>query len=111
MTEGKLWLLLVPSQVDDGVILYDQKMPGSVGLLAEDSFTFTISSPPAFLPLHTFTIVISYQTSKHRNSSHPRTRLLSNKGVGAVLIFFNVQEVDNDYEISNNINLWIITDD
>lgn len=71
----------MPSQVNEGVILYDQKMPEPVGWSAEDSFTFTISSPPAFLPLHTFTILISYQTSKHNRSSHPRTRLLSNEGV------------------------------
>lgn len=75
-------------QVNEGVILYDQKMPESVGWLATDSFTFTISSPPAFLPLHNFTIVISYEKSEHHNSTHPRTKLLSNKGAVPWLFFY-----------------------
>lgn len=60
--------------------MYDQKMPESVGWSAEDSFSFTVSSPPAFLLQHTFTILISYQANEHRSSPHPKTRLLSNEG-------------------------------
>lgn len=78
--EGELLSLLVPCQVNEGVILYDQKMPESVGWSAEDSFSFTVSSPPAFLPPHTFTILISYQANEHRSDPHPKTRLLSNEG-------------------------------
>uniref|UniRef100_A0A3B5LFX8 Laminin G domain-containing protein n=1 Tax=Xiphophorus couchianus TaxID=32473 RepID=A0A3B5LFX8_9TELE len=49
------------SMVNDGLILYDQNQPESVGWSAADAFSFTVSSPPAFLPPHTFTILISYQ--------------------------------------------------
>lgn len=71
-------LFVSASQVNDGVILYDQKEP--VGWSAEDSFSFTVSSPPAFLPLHTFTILISYQANRHRDNPDPKTRLLNNEG-------------------------------
>lgn len=88
----------MPSQVNRGVILYDQKVPESVGWSAEDSFTFTVSSPPAFLPLHTFTILISYQTGKRPGSSHPRTRLLSNEGVAHILyLMFRISTMTERY--------------
>uniref|UniRef100_A0A672Z8C2 Laminin G domain-containing protein n=1 Tax=Sphaeramia orbicularis TaxID=375764 RepID=A0A672Z8C2_9TELE len=67
------------SEVNEGVILYDQNKPESVGWSAADVFTFTVSSPPAFLPPHTFTILVSFQANEHHD--HPyRTRLLNNAG-------------------------------
>ncbi len=68
------------SQVNDGVILYDQKEPESVGWSAEDFFSFTVSSPPAFLPPHTFTFLISYQANKHHDNIKHKTRLRNNAG-------------------------------
>lgn len=73
------------SQVNDGVILYDQKKPESVGWSAADSFSFTVSSPPAFLPPHTFTILISYQANEHHDNPHHKTRLLNNAGAVRLL--------------------------
>ncbi|XP_015241759.1 PREDICTED: chondroitin sulfate proteoglycan 4-like [Cyprinodon variegatus] len=66
--------------VNDGLILYDQNKPESVGWSAADSFSFTVSSPPAFLPPHTFTILISYQANDHLGNPQQRTRLLNNAG-------------------------------
>uniref|UniRef100_UPI0037E72B16 chondroitin sulfate proteoglycan 4-like n=1 Tax=Semicossyphus pulcher TaxID=241346 RepID=UPI0037E72B16 len=68
------------SMVKDGVILYDQNKPQSVGWSAADSFAFTVSSPPAVLPPHTFTILISYQANEHHDNPHHKTRLLNNAG-------------------------------
>ncbi|TDH01911.1 hypothetical protein EPR50_G00167550 [Perca flavescens] len=68
------------SMVNDGVILYDQNKPQSVGWSAADSFSFTVSSPPAFLPPHIFTILISYQANKHHDRAQHKTRLLNNAG-------------------------------
>ncbi|XP_068190163.1 chondroitin sulfate proteoglycan 4-like [Antennarius striatus] len=68
------------SMVNDGVILYDQKRPESVGWSAADSFSFTVSSRPAFLPPQSFTIIISYQANKHHNNAQRKTRLLNNAG-------------------------------
>ncbi|KAM9735104.1 chondroitin sulfate proteoglycan 4-like [Menidia menidia] len=68
------------AMVRDGVILYDQNKPQSVGWSAADSFSFTVSSPPAFLPTHTFSILISYQANEHQDSRHSKTRLLNNAG-------------------------------
>ncbi|MEQ2202918.1 hypothetical protein XENOCAPTIV_020019 [Xenoophorus captivus] len=65
-------------QVNDGLILYDQNKPESVGWSAADSFSFTVSSPPAFLPPHTFTILISYQANEHLGIPQHRTKLLNN---------------------------------
>ncbi|XP_077353962.1 chondroitin sulfate proteoglycan 4-like isoform X1 [Festucalex cinctus] len=67
------------SMVNSGVIMYDQNKPDSVGWLAADTFSFTVSSPPAFLPPTTFTILISYQANKHHNHQHD-TRLSNNAG-------------------------------
>ncbi|XP_077593713.1 chondroitin sulfate proteoglycan 4-like [Stigmatopora nigra] len=67
------------SMVNSGTILYDQNKPESVGRLASDTFSFTVSSPPAFLPPSTFTILISYQANKHHNSQH-NTKLSNNAG-------------------------------
>ncbi|KAM3600638.1 uncharacterized protein V6R79_026433 [Siganus canaliculatus] len=68
------------SMVNDGVVLYDQKKPELVGWSATDSFSFTVSSPPAFLSVHTFTILISYQANEHHDNSQHKTRLLNNAG-------------------------------
>ncbi|KAF7655510.1 hypothetical protein LDENG_00054980 [Lucifuga dentata] len=78
------------SMVNDGVILYDQNKPESVGWSATDSFSFTVSSPPVLLPPHTFTILISYQANVHHDYPH-KTRLLNNAGAvvdegGSVII-------------------------
>uniref|UniRef100_A0A667WSY4 Laminin G domain-containing protein n=1 Tax=Myripristis murdjan TaxID=586833 RepID=A0A667WSY4_9TELE len=63
-------LNIIPApQVNEGVILYDQNKPESVGWLASDSFSFTVSSPPAFLAPSTFTILISYQAKAQRNQN------------------------------------------
>ncbi|XP_061657566.1 chondroitin sulfate proteoglycan 4-like [Syngnathoides biaculeatus] len=67
------------SMVNSGVILYDQNKPESVGWLAADTFSFTVSSPPAFLPPTTFTILISYQANKHHDQQHD-SRLSNNAG-------------------------------
>ncbi|XP_061590352.1 chondroitin sulfate proteoglycan 4-like [Cololabis saira] len=66
------------SMVNHGVVLYDQNKPESVGWSAADYFSFTVSSPPAFLPSHTFTILISYQANAPHDN--PKTRLLNNAG-------------------------------
>ncbi|XP_056259893.1 chondroitin sulfate proteoglycan 4-like [Seriola aureovittata] len=68
------------SMVNDGVILYDQNKPESVGWSAADYFSFTVSSPPAFLPPHTFTFLISYQANEHHDHPQHKTRLLNNAG-------------------------------
>lgn len=75
-------VLISPPQVNHGAILYDQKEAESVGWSAADSFSFTVSSPPAVLPPHTFTILISYLANEHQNSLQ-RSRLLSNAGAAA----------------------------
>lgn len=67
------------SQVNHGVILYHQNQPKSVGWSASDSFSFTVSSPPAFLHPHTFTILISYQARKRHQNPHS-TSLMNNAG-------------------------------
>ncbi|KAM9841260.1 chondroitin sulfate proteoglycan 4-like [Aulostomus maculatus] len=68
------------NMVNAGVVLYDQNKPESVGWSAADSFSFTVSSPPAFLPPHTFTILISYQANEHHDNPQHRTQLLNNAG-------------------------------
>ncbi|XP_056157893.1 chondroitin sulfate proteoglycan 4-like [Lampris incognitus] len=71
------------SKLNDGVILYDQNQPESVGWSAKDSFSFTVTSLPAVLPPHTFVILISYQANTHKQQSRhtpPVTRLRVNTG-------------------------------
>lgn len=80
-------LVVSVSQVNDGVILYDQNKPESVGWSAADTFSFTVSSPPAFLPPHTFTILISYQANEHHDNLQHRTRLLNNAGIVRPCVF------------------------
>ncbi|KAM3874426.1 chondroitin sulfate proteoglycan 4-like [Diretmus argenteus] len=68
--------------VTDGLIWYDQNQPEAVGWSATDYFSFTVSSPPAFLPPHTFIISISYQAnSRYRYQPQRKTKLLANTGV------------------------------
>uniref|UniRef100_A0A3Q3N4U9 Chondroitin sulfate proteoglycan 4bb n=1 Tax=Labrus bergylta TaxID=56723 RepID=A0A3Q3N4U9_9LABR len=52
----------------------------SLSIASADSFSFTVSSPPAFLPPHTFSILISYQANEHHDDSKYKTRLLNNAG-------------------------------
>nr|XP_057909627.1 chondroitin sulfate proteoglycan 4-like isoform X2 [Doryrhamphus excisus] len=66
--------------VNLGVVSYDQNKTESVGWLAADTFSFTVSSPPAFLPPNTFTILISYQANKHHHDHQHDSRLLNNAG-------------------------------
>ncbi|XP_041667302.1 chondroitin sulfate proteoglycan 4-like [Cheilinus undulatus] len=79
------------SMVNDGVVLYDQNKPQAVGWSATDSFSFTVSSPPAFLSPHTFNILISYQANEHHDNPQYKTGLVSNAGAvvdegGSVMI-------------------------
>ncbi|KAK7895391.1 hypothetical protein WMY93_020716 [Mugilogobius chulae] len=67
------------SMVNEGQVLYAQNKPELVGWSATDTFSFTVSSPPAFLPPHTFSILVSYQANQHHDFSH-KTRLLNNAG-------------------------------
>ncbi|XP_074547006.1 chondroitin sulfate proteoglycan 4-like [Halichoeres trimaculatus] len=68
------------SMVNEGVILYDQNKPQPVGWSAVDSFSFTVSSPPSFLPPHTFTILISSWAHQHHDNPQHKNRLLRNEG-------------------------------
>lgn len=86
-------LHLTFSQVNDGVILYDQNKPESVGWSAADSFSFTVSSPPAFLPPHTFTILISYQANEHHDNPQHKTRLLNNAGTDELNLKYSTNPV------------------
>uniref|UniRef100_A0A665TYT0 Chondroitin sulfate proteoglycan 4-like n=1 Tax=Echeneis naucrates TaxID=173247 RepID=A0A665TYT0_ECHNA len=51
-----------------------------LGWSAADYFSFTVSSPPAFLHPHTFSILISYQANEHHDNPQHKTRLLNNAG-------------------------------
>lgn len=73
-------------QVNDGVILYEQTRPQTVGWSTTDSFTFTASSPPAALPAHNFTILISFLANDHHDSPQHNTGLLNNAGRGQCCI-------------------------
>ncbi|XP_075788582.1 chondroitin sulfate proteoglycan 4-like [Pelodiscus sinensis] len=64
------------SMVDESLILYEHTHNEDVGWSAEDSFTFTVSSPPATLDLQVFPIAISYEINRHDQNS----RLLANTG-------------------------------
>ncbi|KAF1410469.1 Chondroitin sulfate proteoglycan 4, partial [Spheniscus mendiculus] len=80
-------LSFTQSMVDEGVIMYEHLHAESAGWSAEDSFTFTIFSPPSALDLQVFHIVISYEITRHDRNS----RLLANTGAvvqegGRVLI-------------------------
>ncbi|CAN9504843.1 unnamed protein product [Ophioblennius macclurei] len=66
--------------VNQGLILYDQNKAESVGWSTADFFSFTVSSPPAFLPPHIFTILMSYQANEHRDGPRHQTQLLNNAG-------------------------------
>ncbi|XP_061836933.1 chondroitin sulfate proteoglycan 4-like isoform X6 [Nerophis lumbriciformis] len=66
--------------VNSGVVLYDQNKPESVVWLATDTFSFTVSYPPIFLPPNTFTILISYQANKHLHYLQHDSRPLNNAG-------------------------------
>lgn len=68
-------------KVDEGLIIYEHTHNEAVGWSAEDSFTFTVSSPPAALDLQVFHVAISYEINRHDQSS----RLLANTGEVTVL--------------------------
>ncbi|XP_062870777.1 chondroitin sulfate proteoglycan 4-like [Trichomycterus rosablanca] len=55
------------NMVNAGVVVYEQTE--SVGWTTRDSFIFTVSSPPASIPSHTFNIHISYDNTgpEHRS--------------------------------------------
>lgn len=63
-------------QVSERLILYQHMDRENIGWTAEDSFTFTTSSPPAALGPEEFHITISYEiTGRH-------SCLLANTGKG-----------------------------
>ncbi|XP_041103180.1 chondroitin sulfate proteoglycan 4-like [Polyodon spathula] len=64
------------AMVDEGVIAYEQTNLESIGWSAEDSFRFTVSSPPASLDPHVFNIAISYENT----GPEQRSLLLANTG-------------------------------
>ncbi|KAJ8261297.1 hypothetical protein COCON_G00170200 [Conger conger] len=68
------------SMVDEGEIFYEQNGAAFVGWRAPDSFSFTLSSPPAALEAQIFTIDVSYENT----GPDRRTILLAN--TGAVVI-------------------------
>ncbi|MGH0114855.1 UNVERIFIED_CONTAM: hypothetical protein FKN15_064122 [Acipenser sinensis] len=63
-------------KVDEGAIAYEQTNLESIGWSAEDSFRFTVSSPPASLDPHVFNIIISYENT----GPERRSLLLANTG-------------------------------
>ncbi|KAG9353750.1 hypothetical protein JZ751_011872 [Albula glossodonta] len=64
------------SMVEEGVIFYEQSSAEFTGWRATDSFSFTLSSPPASLEAQIFKVDISYDNT---NPDH-RTLLLANTG-------------------------------
>ncbi|KYO29104.1 hypothetical protein Y1Q_0009901 [Alligator mississippiensis] len=64
------------SMVDEGLVVYEHTQIEALGWNGEDSFTFTVSSPPATLDLQVFHIAISYDINRHDHNSH----LLANTG-------------------------------
>ncbi|XP_062334244.1 chondroitin sulfate proteoglycan 4-like [Osmerus eperlanus] len=64
------------SMINKGVLSYHQTHPESVGWTSSDSFTFSVSSPPALLHPTIFHIHISYDHSTPQQS----TVLLANTG-------------------------------
>ncbi|XP_055009166.1 LOW QUALITY PROTEIN: chondroitin sulfate proteoglycan 4-like [Boleophthalmus pectinirostris] len=67
------------NMLNAGQVLYQQNKPEMVGWSATDTFSFSVSSPPAFLPPHTFSILISFQANEHHDQSY-KTKLLNNAG-------------------------------
>uniref|UniRef100_A0A8V0YJG1 Laminin G domain-containing protein n=1 Tax=Gallus gallus TaxID=9031 RepID=A0A8V0YJG1_CHICK len=70
-------LSFTQSMVNEGVIMYEHSEAESAFWSAEDSFTFTVSSPPSALDPQIFPIVISYEIPRHDRNS----RLLANTGI------------------------------
>nr|XP_033787281.1 chondroitin sulfate proteoglycan 4-like isoform X2 [Geotrypetes seraphini] len=64
------------SMVNKGLVIYDHTNSEDMGWSMEDSFTFTISSPPAMMDPQRFLIMISYEI----NGSEQHTCLLANTG-------------------------------
>nr|XP_023678992.1 chondroitin sulfate proteoglycan 4-like [Paramormyrops kingsleyae] len=64
------------TMVDEGEIIYEQSRAESVGWVATDFFSFTLSSPPASLEAQIFNIDISYENTDPEH----KTILLANTG-------------------------------
>ncbi|KAL4617491.1 chondroitin sulfate proteoglycan 4-like [Arapaima gigas] len=62
--------------VDEGVVIYNQNHVGAIHWTFSDSFSFTVSSPPAFLEAQIFKIDISYENT----GPESKTLLLANAG-------------------------------
>uniref|UniRef100_A0A8C5M3B5 Laminin G domain-containing protein n=1 Tax=Leptobrachium leishanense TaxID=445787 RepID=A0A8C5M3B5_9ANUR len=82
--------------VDDGLIRYEHTDKESLTWSTRDSFTFTVSSPPALLVSHEFSITISYDISDTDRSTH----LVANTGAsveegGRVLITKTMLDASN----------------
>ncbi|XP_048876342.1 chondroitin sulfate proteoglycan 4-like [Brienomyrus brachyistius] len=64
------------TMVDESEVIYEQSRADSVGWVATDFFSFTISSPPASLEAQIFNIDISYENTDPEH----KTILLANTG-------------------------------
>uniref|UniRef100_A0A3B4AXU3 Laminin G domain-containing protein n=1 Tax=Periophthalmus magnuspinnatus TaxID=409849 RepID=A0A3B4AXU3_9GOBI len=76
ITMGEINILY---NLNAGQVLYQQTKPEMVGWSATDTFLFTVSLPPAFLPPQTFSIIVSYQGNENHDQSY-KTELLNNAG-------------------------------
>nr|XP_056705022.1 LOW QUALITY PROTEIN: chondroitin sulfate proteoglycan 4-like [Euleptes europaea] len=65
------------SMVDERLIVYEHTKKEDIGWNAQDSFTFTVSSPPAVLGSQVFDINISYELKGYGHYS----QLLANTGI------------------------------
>lgn len=80
--------------MDEGLVVYEHTQIEALGWNGEDSFTFTVSSPPATLDLQVFHIAISYDINRHDHNSH----LLANTGkvtVAVELLYFMISYGSN----------------
>ncbi|KAJ0015474.1 hypothetical protein NQD34_009094, partial [Periophthalmus magnuspinnatus] len=71
--------IFTQNMLNAGQVLYQQTKPEMVGWSATDTFLFTVSLPPAFLPPQTFSIIVSYQGNENHDQSY-KTELLNNAG-------------------------------
>uniref|UniRef100_A0A3B4AWC9 Laminin G domain-containing protein n=1 Tax=Periophthalmus magnuspinnatus TaxID=409849 RepID=A0A3B4AWC9_9GOBI len=67
ITMGEINILY---NLNAGQVLYQQTKPEMVGWSATDTFLFTVSLPPAFLPPQTFSIIVSYQGNENHDQSY-----------------------------------------
>ncbi|KAG8598906.1 hypothetical protein GDO81_002793 [Engystomops pustulosus] len=66
--------------IDEGTILYEHSDTEALVWSMQDSFTFTVSSPPAVLVMQVFLITISYEV----NDPSRNTRLIANTGASVL---------------------------